>query len=65
MGLASQVWLNLEEVGGWVGGLGGGERGGLNELLLDSYEWVGEKNEVLESLGGWVDGWVGGRLTVA
>ena len=43
--------------GGWVGGLGRGERGGSNEVL-DSYGWVGGW------VGGWMNsyigGWVGG-----
>ena len=32
----------VEEVGGWVGGLGRGDQGGSNELLLWAMErWVG------------------------
>ena len=39
----------LLAVGGWVGGLGRGERGGLNEVL-DLYGW-------------WMGRWVGGEVS--
>ena len=43
----------LEEVGGWVGGLGRGRKGGWNELLWVVGGWVGGEIEG----GRWVGGW--------
>ena len=55
----------LREVGGWVGG---GVRGGWNELLWVLGGWVVEKEQTVEMsccglwVGcGWVGGWVGGK----
>ena len=81
-GLEVEVVVQMEvcRVGGWVGGwvvvwVGGGERGGSNEVLGVGSRWVGGKVEQTKAvgmrcwmLGGrWVgggggdSGWVGGR----
>ena len=43
-------------MGWWVGGLGRGGRGGLNELLCAWGGWV-ESATVCVWVGGWVGGW--------
>ena len=46
--------------GGWVGGLGRGEGGGLNEVLESMDGWLIIQGE--RERGGWVGGWVGGWM---
>ena len=62
--------IDSQQVGGWVGGLDRGGRGGWNELLLwVSGGWVGriEEDEAVgmscccgSLVGRWIGGWVGG-----